>query len=491
MHFVGYCDGSSRPNPGFGGYGIFGYFYQTLPKGRNFKHPIHSNLIFTSKGIQSTKIDENIEVKEIVEVVYAFPEDYATNNKGELCSVVDVLSRYSKKEDLESILIITDSNYVVKAFNENMSDWASNNWRRKSDNKEISHRDEWEYLYFLYKGYQSKGVEVRLEWVKGHSDNYGNNLADTLSVIGSNAARYQITNDVHPFKDRVLDITTPFQDYKKILSDKDFVYFFKDLFFSSNAELDDSNFCFIMSNNDPQAGDTTIGKRDVSCIFALNVGYVPPLVNNFKRFYKGLSRSNDYTATCCMKLSKFKDKELLRYANIVEPEFVLVKSSDIYKNAYYLIGDTTPFLFETVIDYPFMPNAYRLFNKMLDMHTRVLSVDDKDELVRVFDVTPTFIKDGKLTLANNLKVIDLTDTVPDADIVQRLRLKVGYDIPSYLSLKNIEADIQKVELVIEGSEESSYLTVYIRIVTNDRNIYAVNMDNNYLKSHLKKRKTYQ
>ena len=64
---------------------------------------------------------------------------------------------------------------------------------------------------------------------------------------------------------------------------------------------------------------------------------------------------------------------------------------------------------------------------------------------------------------------------------QKLLVTVGYDIPSYLALKNIEDKIQKVSLILDHQRDNNFCTMYIKIDTQDRSIYSINIENKFLK----------
>ena len=129
-----YTDGSSRGNPGPGGYGailIWGKFKKEL-----------------SQGYRLT-----------------------TNNRMELMAVIAALEAL-KKNDLE-LVIYSDSNYVVKAV---MQGWLSK-WIKTNFKGGIKNRDLWMRYFELQKNHT-----IHFKWVKGHADNKFNNRCDELAT---------------------------------------------------------------------------------------------------------------------------------------------------------------------------------------------------------------------------------------------------------------------------------------------------------------------
>lgn len=133
-----YTDGSSRGNPGPGGYGIV-----MEQKGSNYFKEF-------SEGFRKT-----------------------TNNRMELLAVVEALKKI--KKDNQKIIVYTDSKYVVNSVEKKwVFTWQKNNFKKK---KNI---DLW--LEFL-KEY--KKHSIKLKWIKGHNDHPQNERCDSLAVEAS------------------------------------------------------------------------------------------------------------------------------------------------------------------------------------------------------------------------------------------------------------------------------------------------------------------
>lgn len=136
-----WTDGASKGNPGPGGYGIV------------LKY-----------------VDKNGEMhrKEIKE---AF--ESTTNNRMEVLSAIVALKELNEPCN---VTLTSDSQYLVKAFNENWVDaWIKKDFRRgKTD--EVKNIDLWEELISLTKKHN-----VHFAWVKGHAENVENERCDELA----------------------------------------------------------------------------------------------------------------------------------------------------------------------------------------------------------------------------------------------------------------------------------------------------------------------
>ena len=132
-----YTDGSSRGNPGPGGYGV------VLLWDHHRKE--------LSQGYQWT-----------------------TNNRMEIMGVIAGLEAL-KRTGL-NVLVYSDSSYVVKAIQEK---WLEN-WVRTDFAGGKKNKDLWLRVFELLKKHQ-----VHFTWVKGHASNLENNRCDQLATAAA------------------------------------------------------------------------------------------------------------------------------------------------------------------------------------------------------------------------------------------------------------------------------------------------------------------
>jgi ribonuclease HI len=137
MKYTIYTDGACSGNPGPGGWGA---------------------VIFDEK-----KRQDNIsgKVKD------------TTNNRMELMAAIMALKKIKYKSD---ITIFTDSTYVKNGITEWIKKWQKNEWK-SSNKKPVKNKDLWIKLNNL-----CQKNKVTWKWVKGHSNNKYNTLADKLAT---------------------------------------------------------------------------------------------------------------------------------------------------------------------------------------------------------------------------------------------------------------------------------------------------------------------
>ena len=103
----------------------------------------------------------------------------ATNNRGELMAVLDLL--WSTADRDEGLKIYCDSQYVINALTKWMPGWKRKGWK-KADGKEVLNKD---LLASLDEALSGRTVEF--EWVKGHNNHELNEAADDRARAAATA----------------------------------------------------------------------------------------------------------------------------------------------------------------------------------------------------------------------------------------------------------------------------------------------------------------
>ena len=106
-------------------------------------------------------------------------EKLTTNNRMELMATIKALEycfeQEKKQPSLKLIKIFTDSIYVKEGITVWINNWEKNNWKT-TDKKNVKNVDLWKRLKDL-----SKSKQIEWCWIKGHSDDPMNDLADKLA----------------------------------------------------------------------------------------------------------------------------------------------------------------------------------------------------------------------------------------------------------------------------------------------------------------------
>tara|TARA_B110000444_G_scaffold28027_1_gene23052 strand:+ start:212 stop:640 length:429 start_codon:yes stop_codon:yes gene_type:complete len=138
MKYIIYTDGACSGNPGPGGWGA---------------------VIFDERKKQ---INISGKIKD------------TTNNRMELMAPIMALK---KIKSMSEVVVFTDSTYVKNGITEWIKKWKKNDWNN-SNKKPVKNKDLWIKLNDL-----CESNKVIWKWVKGHSGNKYNNLADELATL--------------------------------------------------------------------------------------------------------------------------------------------------------------------------------------------------------------------------------------------------------------------------------------------------------------------
>lgn len=108
-------------------------------------------------------------------------DDDTTSNRMEMMAAIEGLKALVRGANFSSqcpVTIRSDSKYLVKGFTEWMPNWKRNGWRC-SNRKPVMNRDLWEALDAA-----ASELNVTWTWVKGHSGDPLNEMADQLAKMG-------------------------------------------------------------------------------------------------------------------------------------------------------------------------------------------------------------------------------------------------------------------------------------------------------------------
>ena len=105
-----------------------------------------------------------------------------TNNRMALASAVAALQLLARKGARLPVLIVSDSQYLVKGMREWVPGWVGRGWRRKEG--PIENLELWKTLLA-----SSRLHDVQWTWVRGHKGHAKNEYANDLAVLAAKEQR--------------------------------------------------------------------------------------------------------------------------------------------------------------------------------------------------------------------------------------------------------------------------------------------------------------
>ena len=139
-----YTDGSSRGNPGPGGWGTM------------------------------------VATAELV-VELGGGENHTTNNRMELMAAIASLSFVRDLGNAYTIDMRADSSYVINGITKWVAGWERNGWMN-SKKEAVLNRDLWEELARAVSDVQMSGSKISWRYTPGHSGIPGNERADVIAT---------------------------------------------------------------------------------------------------------------------------------------------------------------------------------------------------------------------------------------------------------------------------------------------------------------------
>lgn len=466
---VFYTDGGCKPNPGLFGWGFHGYLY-TIE--REVKKPKKVNSWFITERGYKNNVTEDTK--------YIIPEFYidsvgssivsGTNIRAEVLAVINALNYANTDlEDINNILIITDSDYIVKLLNGRLDKLYKSGWINE-DRSMVQNFDILKIMHEAVFNIKKKDISISVNWVKGHSGDLGNEIADDLATIGINYSKYK--NNIIS-----VNVNKSPNSYWKYNNIKHPLLNFKRLYFNSMAKYNTPGKYY---QSDPGADDLIIGKS------VSDIGYSVVLFNepidcleNIKEYQCKITNENNFIFT--MKLDNVYNKDTFKYL-------------DEY-NSFSLTPDKRTNNISSITGLPITkeinPTGLSLraidnFNTLEDILSKRMTLNKEDLLKTAFKIQAINITDilydkndkNKYTLKDEVNSLfktfkvelDISDTYYKLSKKQNkfisVPLLLGIDLPQRNNLKKIESSIEKLELVTWCASKES-LRYCIIITTND------------------------
>ena len=179
-HIIIYTDGSSRGNPGPGGWGAI--------------VATHERVIELGGGDRHT-----------------------TNNKMELLAAIESLDLVRSLGDAFVIDVRPDSRYVINGITSWVFGWQKNGWKN-SQKEDVLNRDLWEALVQVVSDLEMSGSKISWTYTPGHAGIPGNERADEIATSFADEVEQELYDG--PRSDYAFDLTVHKADEKKLAQKK-------------------------------------------------------------------------------------------------------------------------------------------------------------------------------------------------------------------------------------------------------------------------------
>lgn len=455
-----YTDGSFRHN--VAGWGVHGYTFKDEP----MKTKAASKQQPTSEGYKDVPLDETCTVIEYFDA-FGRVEGRATNNTAELTAAIEGF-RIALQSGATNLIFRMDSEYVRKGMTQWVEKWIREKWL-KADGTPRENKELWLELLAAKKQWEDRGYLFNAIWVKGHSNDLGNDKADVNAARGGGCA-----------PDAVVEVKQEGAKVNKLKKKPVSPLILETrMIFGINSGKEPDGYYYTynlgrMHNAGHKPRDTAkdkLAKSDLLfgrriaeatyCVYKANE--LDEYLEDIQKLHAGVYGTEN-PELAIVNLANACNAKQRNNIELLGADGLL-KFDDIYCLATPEMG-----LISRTLNPPRMANdGIREFNGM-EIRLNDYLAGKLGSSVDVIDITSHFyeVVEGKKTVTQLKKSI--TQNVPHMDVPVKykgrqinIKLVLGIDIPSRNQLNRITCEGVKVELLISplGPCAYSYSTVFV------------------------------
>ncbi len=174
MNIKIWTDGSSRGNPGPGGWGCILIVENGKSKVESQIQNIDGEVIELG-GREASTTNNRMELKGAIESLRHVTSYWPLDGSDTSSKLVMSTNK------LSTVQVSTDSQYVLKGITEWIDGWVKNNWKT-SNKKPVLNKDLWESLKLECDRLKKDNVEINWKHVPGHAGVPLNERADTIAT---------------------------------------------------------------------------------------------------------------------------------------------------------------------------------------------------------------------------------------------------------------------------------------------------------------------
>lgn len=455
-----YTDGSFRHN--VAGWGVHGYTFKDEP----LKSKAATKQQPTSEGYKDVPLEETCTVIEYYDA-FGRVEGRATNNTAELTAAIEGF-RIALHSGAQNLVFRMDSEYVRKGMTQWVQKWVKEGWV-KADGTPRENKELWLQLLEVEKQWKDRGYKYNAIWIKGHSNDLGNDKADVNAARGGGCA-----------PDAVVEVKQEGAKVNKLKKKPVSPLILETrMIFGINSGKEPDGYYYTynlgrMHNAGHKPRDTAkdkLAKSDLLfgrriaeatyCVYKANE--LDEYLEDIQKLHAGVYGTEN-PELAIVNLANACNAKQRNNIELLGADGLL-KFDDIYCLATPEMG-----LVSRTLNPPRMANdGIREFNAM-EIRLNEYMAGKLGSSVDVIDITSHFyeVVVGKKTVTQLKKSI--TQNVPHMDVPVKykgrqinIKLVLGIDIPSRNQLNRITCEGVKVELLISplGPCAYSYSTVFV------------------------------
>lgn len=466
LGMVIYTDGGWR---GCGGWGVHGYVYDAdnLPEkaAKKLNAPTQQGYLDESQIIKHKAVP--VKVETYVDGWGSIPGK-STNNVAELKAAIEGF-KLVQHYDAKKVTVLSDSEYFLKGLSEWSTSWVKNDWVRR-DGSEVPNKEYWQVLLQLSAELKEKGREVRLCWVKGHSDNLGNDMADRNATRGVILAQKDIDlqNVTHSDVKKYWDQSA---EYNRLFCHPNWYFSVNTL---SENKSSDGRYVYHCGQHDGH--NELLGKRVSTHAFSVLYLKEPePVLEKIRESQQSLQR-NDYSDLVVGYLNTILSSSV--YTELSEHGCLYTVKADQYDDLY--TSDEKQLTWQARPP-KLAQRAVTSLNFVQGLLDEYLSKEHSN--ICLTEITPYFYdqeetKKGevfklKKAIATSAKVVDVVGNYNTTGEVKQapVSLTFGLDIPTRNAFAALATNKPKITLLTYRESDSGFRYCVVVEVGEDIGIF--------------------
>lgn len=464
---VFYTDGGSRTvgSTNYGGWGLHGYLF--IDKATNSNSGC-KKAVPTNKGYVTGKIDGDTTKAFVVAYLdyYGSLIDDSTNNKTELLAMLRCLFLV-KQLKLKHSIIHADSKYVLNLLKGRET--YKNNGYKTSTGKELANLELCMSVVEMYDEVNEQ-LSIELQWVKGHSGDYGNDMADANATKGCYIASNhhskvvirtdKSVDDDYNLEGHYFNIETPDEYFgkeleaPKMLSENSLFFTTNGIDIRDNTTYYQASFGKMLNSKDKDERKMLRGKPFADCcISVVELNKPDPVLNNIINIV-----ADNFPSTGVIECNLTYQTRQSVYSDLLKGGLNTV-SVDVNRGRVLLPNKEELASLTNPVRQAFrLINDFNAVKDFLDRYTK----RDKLGINTVTDIT-SYLYDAKETkskvvlkpIEHDCGFVEVPVEITVGDIIKttHIPITIGVDTPSRVSLGRMKTIEPKVSLLTWDTEE--------------------------------------
>jgi len=380
----------------------------------------------------------------------------ATNNFAELDAYVKA-GRYVLDKKITDVVFKLDSKYVLSGANKYLPLWEKNNWLTRAG-QPVKNKQMWLSVKKLRQDLDASNVKHSYEWVKGHSGEEGNELADKGATKGIALSKIDSFKPVYGYDDAELIAAV-----KKVKVNVPKMLCLKRLLVVTNTDIqyrkESEHFVYYQTNFDDKQNVRSkyCGRKGADVIES--VLFTKNKIDALELIKKALSKNvgKEVHIPGVIQLDKALSKDNLSQLSVKKEDAVSVQGDDVVLDGATLLAYPIKVALMSLCAYNSMNYKYTLLECYLKGQLR------KEYILNITDMLLETDENGSMKVnKETVKEVSFKVNVKLKHGTARLALMPNVNFPQMVKLNGLAKEGKvKVSAVLHNVSDATFQYSFI------------------------------